>query len=77
MHAIVFHPRNNFWVVVAFRVDFGGRLKHLARAEFDADIAFLTTLRDDVDLTPRHEDLVNVHGYSCEDSHSLLTNHLC
>jgi hypothetical protein len=49
-------------------------LKNLTRTKFNADFTFLAAFGDDVDLTLWDNDCLYVYGYSCENSHPLLTS---
>jgi hypothetical protein len=73
MHTSLFHSRDNFRIVIAFGVKLRGGSKNLTGTKLDADFTFLTTFRDDINLSLRYDDRICIHRYSCEDSHTLLT----
>jgi hypothetical protein len=78
MYAVVLFAGSDDGIVVAFGVHSAGSLEDVLRAEMDAQLAALAAVLDEIDLSARDVDFVNVERFTIEHLHRsvLFIEHL-
>jgi hypothetical protein len=76
LNARFLHAMGNFWIVISFCVDLSGNLENFLRAKLNADIAALTALRNEINLSTWNMHFVTIDGNPRKDPHCPLTKSL-